>query len=216
MIPLKDDNPAKSFPLFTLLLIAVNISIFIYQISLGPTMEDFVMQMAVVPYEIMHLTDIAPETAVPLPATLLTSMFIHGNLLHLGGNMLYLWIFGNNIEDAIGHINFIFFYFLCGLIATFTHILITPDSTVPLIGASGAVAGVLGAYLLLYPRAKVHTLFILIIFIKIIRIPAYILLTLWFILQILSSAEGGAVAWYAHIGGFIAGFLLVKPFSKKY
>ena len=207
--------PTKSFPIFTLLLIAVNIFMFLYQISLGPAMESFVMQLAVVPYEIIHLTDISPKTDVPIPATLLTSMFIHGNLLHLGGNMLYLWIFGNNIEDSLGHLRFVLFYFICGLIATFSHIMITPNSTVPLIGASGAIAGVLGGYLLLYPRAKVDTLFILIIFIKIIRIPAFILLTLWFVLQVLNSMEGGSVAWYAHIGGFIAGFLLVKPFRKK-
>ena len=215
MIPLRDNNPTKSFPIFTLLLIAVNIFIFLYQMSLGPAMEPFVMQLAAVPYEIMHLRDISPKTDVPIAATLLTSMFVHGNLLHLGGNMLYLWIFGNNIEDSLGHLRFILFYFICGLIATFTHIITGPNSTTPIVGASGAIAGVLGAYLLLYPRAKVDTLFILIIFIKIIRIPAFILLTLWFVLQVLNSTEGGSVAWYAHIGGFIAGFLLVKPFRRK-
>lgn len=215
MIPLRDNNPTKSFPIFTLLLIAVNIFIFLYQMSLGPAMEPFVMQLAAVPYEIMHLRDISPKTDVPIAATLLTSMFVHGNLLHLGGNMLYLWIFGDNIEDSLGHLRFILFYFICGLIATFTHIITGPNSTTPIVGASGAIAGVLGAYLLLYPRAKVDTLFILIIFIKIIRIPAFILLTLWFVLQVLNSTEGGSVAWYAHIGGFIAGFLLVKPFRKK-
>ncbi|MBE9502551.1 MAG: rhomboid family intramembrane serine protease [Proteobacteria bacterium] len=215
MIPLRDNNPTKSFPIFTLLLIAANIFIFLYQMSLGPAMEPFVMQLAAVPYEIMHLRDISPKTDVPIAATLLTSMFVHGNLLHLGGNMLYLWIFGDNIEDSLGHLRFILFYFICGLIATFTHIITGPNSTTPIVGASGAIAGVLGAYLLLYPRAKVDTLFILIIFIKIIRIPAFILLTLWFVLQVLNSTEGGSVAWYAHIGGFIAGFLLVKPLRKK-
>ena len=217
MIPLKDENPSRTFPFFTITLIVANILIYIYQTSLGSSdTELFVMQMAAVPYEIVHMTDIHQKSAVPIPLTILTAMFIHGGLLHLGGNMLYLWIFGNNIEDALGHFKFIIFYSLCGILATALHITSAPDSTTPLIGASGAIAGILGAYLLLYPRAKVHTLFIFIVIIKIIRIPAFVVLTLWFLIQVAnsSSLEAG-VAWYAHIGGFVAGVLLIKPFRRK-
>ena len=215
MIPIKDENPTQSIPFFTLLLIAVNVSVFIYQMSLGRGMEAFMLEMAAIPYEITHMKDTQIPAAVPLPLTLFTSLFLHGNLAHLGGNMLYLWIFGNNIEDALGHLRFLLFYLLCGFIATMAHIMSNPDSPVPLVGASGAIAGILGAYLLLYPKAKVQTLVILIFFIRIIRLPAAVLLTLWFILQVVNSTGGGNIAWYAHIGGFAAGFLLVKPFLKK-
>ncbi len=202
-------------PFFTLCLIAINVSVFIYQMSLDQGMETFILEMAAIPYEITHMTDTNIPAAVPLPLTLFTSLFLHGNLAHLGGNMLYLWIFGNNIEDALGHIRFLLFYLLCGFIATMAHIMSNPNSPIPLVGASGAIAGILGAYLLLYPRAKVHTLIILIFFIRVIKLPAYILLTLWFMLQVVNSTGGGNVAWYAHIGGFMAGFLMVKPFLKK-
>lgn len=214
MIPLKDDNPTRSFPIFTLIIIAVNIAIFIYQLSLGPDTTGFIMRLAAVPYEIVNLTDVPPYTNLPIPATLFTSMFIHGNLMHLGGNMLYLWIFGNNIEDALGHFRFIIFYTLCGLLGTAAHIISIPASTVPLVGASGAISGVLGAYLLIYPAARVHTLIFIIFFIRIVRLPAFILLTLWFLMQVLNSSGGGNVAWYAHIGGFVGGLLIVKPFMK--
>ncbi len=196
------------------MLIAVNTAVFLYQVSLGRKMEYFILRTAVIPYEIVHLEDIYPGSIVPLPLTLITAMFVHGNLLHLGGNMLYLWIFGNNIEDALGHFRFLLFYVVCGLIASFLHISIYPHSTIPMIGASGAIAGILGAYLLLYPKARVHTLIFFIFFIRIVRLPAALLLTFWFVIQILNSVQGGGVAWYAHIGGFIAGLVLVKPFMK--
>ncbi len=215
MIPIKDDNPTKRFPFFTLGLICANTFLFFYQVSLGKSMDNFVLKLATVPYEIVHMKDVSPPAAVPVPLTLITSMFIHGNFLHLGGNMLYLWIFGNNIEDALGHIRFLIFYFVCGLIATSFHIISAPHSLTPLVGASGAIAGILGAYLLLYPRAKVHTLIFFIFFVRVIRLPAAFLLTFWFLIQVLNSAGGGSVAWHAHIGGFIAGFILVKLFMGK-
>jgi len=143
-----------------------------------------------------------------------SSMFLHGGFLHLGGNMLYLWIFGNNIEDAMGHGRFIFFYLLAGIVAAFAQLLYDPASTIPMIGASGAVSGVLGAYLVLYPFARIKTLLFIIIFIKIVELPAIVLLTIWFFMQVLySSLEG--VAWYAHIGGFIFGLVMIKLFSRK-
>ena len=216
MIPLKDDNPTKSFPFVTIALIVCNVVVFAYQVSLGNASENFIMEFAAVPYEIVNMIDVNPLTSVPIPATPFTSMFIHANLLHLGGNMLYLWIFGNNIEDRLGYFRFIVFYILCGIIATGTHIFNAPQSTIPLVGASGAIAGVLGAYLLLYPKANVHTLIFIVIFIKVIKVPAILLLSFWFLIQVLNSGgAGGGVAWFAHIGGFVAGFFLVKLFIKN-
>ena len=146
--------------------------------------------------------------------TVFSSMFLHGGFLHLGGNMLYLWIFGNNIEDAMGHGRFIFFYLLAGAVAALAQFFYDPASNIPMIGASGAVSGVLGAYLVLYPYARIKTLLFIIIFIKIVELPAIVLLTIWFFMQVLySSLEG--VAWYAHIGGFVFGLVVIKLFSKK-
>jgi membrane associated rhomboid family serine protease len=163
-----------------------------------------------------------PEVAaVPASMTLLTSMFLHGGFMHLIGNMLYLWIFGNNIEDIMGHVRFIFFYVLCGIIAALSHAAIDPDSTVPMIGASGAISGVLGAYLLIYPRAHVLVLIPLGFFTRLIYVPAGFVLGLWFILQILSGGmslgqEGGGVAFFAHVGGFVAGMALIPFFKHKH
>lgn len=146
--------------------------------------------------------------------TIFSSMFLHGGFFHLGGNMLYLWIFGNNIEDAMGHGRFILFYFLAGMVAALAQFLYDPSSSIPMIGASGAVSGVLGAYLVLHPYARIKTLLFIIIFIKIIELPAIVLLTIWFFMQVLYSQFEG-VAWYAHIGGFIFGLVTIKLFSRK-
>jgi membrane associated rhomboid family serine protease len=149
--------------------------------------------------------------------SLVSSMFMHGGWLHLGGNMLYLWIFGNNVEDAMGHFRFVAFYLLCGAAAAAAQALSAPASTVPMIGASGAVSGILGAYLILHPFARVHTLIIIIFFVRIIELPALVVLGVWFMLQIMNSAgaaEAG-VAWYAHIGGFVAGLLLIRFFQQR-
>jgi membrane associated rhomboid family serine protease len=145
-------------------------------------------------------------------------MFLHGNLLHIGGNMLYLWIFGDNVEGAMGHVKFLLFYLLSGVIAAFSQIAANPNSTTPMIGASGAIAGVLGAYFLLYPYSRVLTLAIFFYFIRLIELPAVFVLGLWFLLQLLnvSLGVGGGVAWLAHAGGFIAGALLVFVFKKRY
>jgi membrane associated rhomboid family serine protease len=158
-----------------------------------------------------------------LPLTILTSMFLHGGVTHIIGNMLYLWIFGDNVEDSMGHIRFLFFYLLCGISAAFTQIMVSPRSTMPMIGASGAVSGVLGAYLLLYPRAQVMTLLFLGFFIEMVRIPAAILLSIWIIIQVFSGAVSlstrslsGGVAWFAHIGGFAMGMVLMPIFKRSY
>lgn len=208
MIPIKDNIPSRTFPFVTLSLIAVNIMVFVYQITLGMDgVERFIYSTAAIPVEIMTLEDIGPVAIVPLPFTLVTAMFVHGGLLHVGGNMLFLWIFGDNIEDRFGHAVFLLFYIAAGVVASFAHILLDPGSTMPMVGASGAIAGVLGAYFLLFPRAQVHTLVILPLYISMVSLPAVMFLGFWFLLQVLNSgaSSSGGVAWYAHIGGFAAG-----------
>ncbi|MBI5810893.1 MAG: rhomboid family intramembrane serine protease [Deltaproteobacteria bacterium] len=217
MIPLKDDTPTYSFPYVTISIIVINTVVFIFQLTLGQRLEEaFIFKTAAIPYEITHFADMAPalQGRVPPPFTLLTAMFVHGGVLHLGGNMLYLWIFGDNIEDRLGHVKFILFYLAAGLAASMTHILVEPDSTMPMIGASGAIAGVLGAYFFLFPRAQVLTLVFLVFFVNVVKIPALFFLGFWFLMQVLSSGSGGGIAWYAHIGGFVAGaagILILRP-----
>lgn len=216
MIPLKDENPSFSFPMLTVGIIGANIMVFIYQLSLGEGLPLFIYRMGLVPYEFIHMTDLPPVTSIPIPLTLLTSIFLHGGLLHLAGNMLYLWIFGDNVEDSMGHLRFLIFYIMCGTIASLLHILVNTDSKVPTIGASGAISGVLGAYLVLYPRARVLTLFFFFFLIRIVRLPAMFFLGVWFLWQLMSAGlGGGGVAWFAHIGGFAGGVALVKLFVRR-
>lgn len=214
-IPLKDENPTSRFPYVTVLFIGFNILVFFYQIFSSQGLHYYVYKMGAIPYEITHFRTIASFPRISPPLALLTSMFLHGGLLHLFGNMLYLWIFGNNIEDFLGPIRFVLFYFLSGLGASLTHIIFNPNSQVPMIGASGAIAGVLGAYLILYPRARVLTLVFLFFFIRIIPIPAIIVLGFWLLVQVLNIGLGGGVAWFAHIGGFLIGIGLIKIYSKR-
>ena len=226
MFPIKDDNPSRSFPLVTLMLIAANTAVFAYQFWLGGGGQSFVFRYGAIPWEITHWTELPglpreSVSSVPPFVTLFTSMFLHGGLLHLLGNMLYLWIFGDNVEALVGHLRFLVFYILCGLGACLTYIFFDSNSGVPMIGASGAISGVLGAYLVNYPGARVHVVVFLLFFIRIIRIPALIVLGLWFVIQVLNGlgtlggqGEGG-VAWFAHIGGFIIGILLIWIFPKK-
>jgi len=218
MIPLKDDLPTRTAPVVTVGLIAVNILVFMYEVSLGPAAENFVFSFGAIPSNLVHgLKGGAPS--ILAASSVLTSMFLHGGFMHLAGNMLYLWIFGNNIEDVMGHLRFIFFYLICGVIAAYSHALTDPQSHVPMIGASGAISGVLGAYLLLFPHAKVLTLVPIGFFIQIIQIPAVLVLGLWFLIQFFSGILGfgqvGGIAWFAHIGGFLAGMVLVYPFKRK-
>lgn len=216
MIPLKDDAPRDIFPYVTIAIIAINTAVFVYELALGRSgMNHFIYSVAVIPYEITHLTDIGTRALVPPPLTLITAMFVHGGFFHLAGNMLFLWIFGDNIEDSLGHVKFILFYLLTGLIASSAHVLAVPDSTVPMIGASGAIAGVLGAYFVLFPRANVKTLIFLFVIVTIVRIPAVYFLGIWFVFQILSSNSGAGIAWYAHIGGFVSGAVLIKLLVRR-
>ncbi len=220
-IPLKDDNPTRHFPYVTVFFIGLNILIFLFQLLSPQGIHYYVYKMGAIPYEITHFQSIhyfpwiSPDYFPRLspPLTLISSIFLHGGIFHLLFNMLYLWIFGNNVEDFLGPVRFILFYLLSGLGASFTHIIFNFNSQYPMIGASGAIAGILGAYLILYPRAKILTLVFPIFFIQIIRIPAAVVLGLWFLLQVLNIG-GGGVAWFAHIGGFLMGILLIKVFTK--
>ncbi len=220
MFPLKDDNPTRTFPIFTVLLIAANTAIFLYQMSLSePLGRRLVMSLGAVPADVLGHPfggDGEPAAAV----TLFTSMFLHGSILHLLGNMLYLWIFGNNIEDSMGHARFLVFYTICGLGAHAGHIATSMASTVPTIGASGAIAGVLGGYALLYPHARVLVIIPFGFFTRLVWVPAIFVLGLWFVIQFLNGLPalgggGGGVAWFAHIGGFIAGLVLIKAFARR-
>ena len=219
MIPLHDKNPTEITPFFTIGLILINVAVFVYQISLGEHGQRLVVEFGAIPWELTHFSNHPDSVVVPPALSILSSMFLHGGFMHIGGNMLYLWIFGNNIEDAMGHGRFIAFYLICGLIAAAGHVFSGPNSLVPMIGASGAISGVLGAYLILYPHARVTTLIILGWFIRLTEIPAIVLLGFWFLLQLvnsmMTSTEGGGVAWYAHIGGFLAGMILVSFFKRR-
>jgi membrane associated rhomboid family serine protease len=178
--------------------------------------QNFIFKWGAIPYQIHHGEVLREFPEIPLPLTIFSSMFLHGGFLHLFGNMLYLWIFGNNIEDTLGHLRFLLFYLVCGLVAGLAQVFSNPESTVPMIGASGAVAGVLGAYLLLFPGARILTLFFIFIFIKFVRLPALVVLGFWFFIQLLGVWGGSIsnVAFFAHVGGFIAGLILVKIFQS--
>ena len=171
-----------------------------------------------IPFEITHGQELTPELSFSIPLSLFSSMFLHGGFLHLAGNMLYLWIFGDNVEDQLGHVKFFIFYIMCGLAASLLHIFTSPNSQVPMVGASGAIAGVLGAYMIRFPKARILTLIFFGFFIRVIRVPALFVLGFWFILQLLYAlpsigSTSGGVAWFAHVGGFLAGIVLFKLFS---
>jgi membrane associated rhomboid family serine protease len=218
--PLKDENPTRRKPILTVTLIVINVLVFLYSyLRPARAFQYFIVQYGLIPYELVHLTELTPELPAPVLATPFTSMFMHGGILHLGGNMLYLWIFGNNIEDYFGPVRFIIFYLVAGLAAALLFIVFSPNSNIPMVGASGAVSGVLGAYLVLYPRARVLTLVWIFYFIRLVHLPAKFLLGFWFFYQLLMSlmatAGGGGVAWMAHIGGFAFGFLILRLIVRK-
>ncbi|MBI5057920.1 MAG: rhomboid family intramembrane serine protease [Nitrospirae bacterium] len=218
MIPFKDDNPSQTFPFVTIALIAANAAVLVSQMLYPGDQRQIVFAYGAIPHSLLTF-----ETAQPVHPvlTVFTSMFMHGGILHLVSNMLYLWIFGNNIEDSLGHMRFIIFYLLCGVAASYAHALTSPASQIPMIGASGAVSGILGAYLLLFPHARIHTLIFLGFFIQVVRLPAIFVIGFWIVIQILNGmlskglANSGGVAWFAHVGGFIAGLLLIKLFLKN-
>jgi len=212
MLPLSDHNPRRTVPVVNYLLVAVNVLVFFWELSLGTNIERDLMIISFVPVRFWAAPFYPPNLI-----RILVSMFLHGGWLHLGGNMLYLWIFGDNVEDRLGHFKYVIFYLLCGLVATLSHAVANPDSRLPSIGASGAIAGVLGAYIVLFPKARVTTLIPIFVFITIRELPAVLVLGLWFVLQFFvgvasigaSPDATGGVAVFAHIGGFVAGMVLV-------
>lgn len=223
MIPLHDDNPTEITPVVTIGFIVACVLVFFYQVSLPPRSgEMFVYQFGAIPAVVFGQAELPQElVALPSYGTLVSSMFLHGGWMHLIGNMLYLWIFGNNVEDVMGHTKFVVFYVLCGILAALSHAVIDQGSAVPMVGASGAISGILGAYILLYPHARVLILVPLGFFMHTLYVPAGVVLGLWFLMQILSGGmslghEGGGVAFFAHIGGFVAGMLLIGLFKHPH
>jgi len=215
MLPLRDFIPTRRFPVLTVSIIVVNIMAFAYELlaEAGGTLDQTFYTMGVVPFEVTH--NFGPAIAL----SFLTSLFLHGGFMHIAGNMLYLWIFGNNVEDSMGRGRFLVFYLLTGVIASAAQVLASPSSPVPTIGASGAIAGVLGAYIVLFPNARVQTLIFLGYFARMATLPALLVLGFWFVLQLFNGlmafgvAQAGGVAWFAHVGGFVAGLLLVRLFT---
>jgi membrane associated rhomboid family serine protease len=241
VFPLKDNIPTRRFPVLTVAIIAINVAMyFLFQDGGWSLPDDDVksVEYGAIPYEITHpgdqcvitpdgtqiaCGDVQGEDLPPTWLTLLTSMFMHGSLLHLGGNLLFLWIFGNNIEDSMGKARFVLFYLLGGVAALGAQTLLDTDAAIPTIGASGAIAAVLGGYALLYPRARVVTLILIIFFFTVIELPALLVLGGWFLLQVAYGAAdlaqpveagGGGVAFFAHIGGFLFGLLAIKLFAN--
>ncbi len=236
LLPLRDYRPSGSFPIVTVAIIALDVLIYLYQaLILGDqpspyrvrvgfhverlSLEElFLFTYGAQPCEVLGRCTPFPPASFPIWLTVITAMFLHGGVLHLVGNMWYLWIFGDNVEDAMGHGRFLLFYLLTGVIAALAQIFANPSSQIPMIGASGAIAGVLGAYMVLYPQGRVLTLLWVFYFIRFIELPALIVLGFWFLIQLLSyslNPFGGGVAWMAHIGGFLAGALLVRFFAVR-
>jgi len=220
LIPIRDTIPSRTLPVVTVTLIIVNVLAFFHEFSLGGELGSFMSSFAVVPAKSIHL--ISEGAVVSGLWPFFTAMFLHGGWWHLIGNMLYLWIFGDNVEDTVGHAGFLFFYMLCGLGSNFAHALSDTASTIPSLGASGAIAGVLGAYIILFPRSKIVTLVPIFFFIHFIEVPAFLFLGIWFLLQLMSGlaslgvqTTSGGIAWWAHIGGFAIGAVLLPVFKRR-
>jgi membrane associated rhomboid family serine protease len=229
MFPYRDDNPTLGTPAITVLIIAANVAVWVLVQGMGlePGLSRSVCELGLIPGEFLHrvpegyTVPMGPRTSCILGGghtwyTPLTSMFLHGGWFHLIGNMWFLWLFGNNVEDSMGHGRYLGFYLLSGLAAATVQSFASPNSVIPMVGASGAISGIMGAYVVLYPRVRVHMLVFLFIFITRIVVPAYLMLGYWFLLQLLGGSmatEQGGVAFYAHVGGFIAGALLISAFK---
>ncbi len=220
--PLKDENPTTRPPIVTIGLMVICVLVFLLEIASGQQgMQQIIYQFGLIPSVLLGLNELPPNLdVIPAGATLITSMFLHGGWMHLIGNMWFLWIFGNNIEDELGHGRFLLFYLISGLGAAALQIIIGPNSDIPMVGASGAISGVLGAYMVLYPRAKILTLVFLGFFITMMRITAIWFLGIWFGMQLLyglasAGGTGGGIAWWAHIGGFLAGVGLLYILRQK-
>ena len=219
MIPIKDLNPSRSTPVITILIILVCTLIFTYELLLPPNYREiFIKMFAVIPYEIMHGVDLPPPDPLTPYGNLVSYQYLHGGLFHIIGNMLFLWVFGDNVEDRFGKLKYFLFYTFCGVVAALIQSVVSPQSPIPLIGASGAISGVLGAYLVLFPRAQIVTLIFIFFFVDVVVLPALLWIGIWFLMQFISALISinhlsmGGVAWFAHIGGFLTGILLTKLF----
>ncbi|NOZ60052.1 MAG: rhomboid family intramembrane serine protease [Calditrichaeota bacterium] len=223
MIPIRDTIPSRTFPYVTILLIVVNGVIFLFEVSLGDALHNFINVMGLVPDRYFGLAQAPASNIFERFFPFVTSVFLHGGWFHVLWNMWYLWIFGDNVEDHFGHFNFFLFYIFCGILAGAVHIYMNPASSVPTIGASGAIAGVMGAYFVLYPHSRILTIIPLFLIFPIIHIPASIFLAIWFFMQFISGTLSlgaheaySGVAWWAHVGGFVAGILaIVLIFPRK-
>jgi hypothetical protein len=219
LIPLKDTLPRRSFPFVNLFFIAGNIAAFAYEVSLGREVNQLVSTYGLVPYRITHLLSQLSVKQVVVP--FFTSLFLHGGIIHLIGNMWYLWIFGDNVEDKLGHFRYFLFYFFCGWVASLIHIIFNSHSSLPCVGASGCIAGVLGAFLIIFPKARIVTLVPIWIFLKVMELPAFLVLSLWFLIQFLNGTAAvavsttGGIAHWAHIGGFLAGVFVVCVIRRE-
>ena len=223
MIPLKDNIPAKNFPYVNIGLILINSAFFIYEMSYGPELDQLIFTLGFIPARFIAQqgeTLLNPAGFLPV----FSSMFLHANLVHLISNMWMLWIFGDNVEDCMGHGRYLLFFLLCGIASVFAQTISNPQSVIPMVGASGAISGVLGAYIITYPKARILTLVPIVILFYIIELPAYFFLGFWFLIQLIQGSlyslnseqmAGGGVAWWAHVGGFAAGALLLQVFRCK-
>ncbi len=215
MIPIRDEIKTRRTPIFTFILIALNIFVFILQWVAGTNQEALIYEYALIPSSLTSSVNVDNVTDI------FSSMFMHAGLMHLAGNMLYLWIFGDNVEDALGRIKYVLFYLIGGVVAALTHVLFNPNSQIPTVGASGAIAAVLGAYLVLYPQSRVLTFIPIGFFMRLTTVPAAIVLGLWFILQLfngvasIAGPDVAGTAFWAHIGGFVAGLIMGKLFAPR-
>ena len=227
MLPLYSDKPLSRFPYVSLLLIAVNIAVFWQHFTAPGSISQSVILYGMIPYDLLHPGEIVVPGRVAAPVSVVTSMFSHGGFLHLGSNMLYLWVFGRNVEDFFGHFRFLVFYMSAGILAGLAFAFAFPNGNIPLVGASGAVAGTLGVYFLKYPLSRIYCLLVLFIFVKIVALPAFVLLGFWFALQIVASmssvsaatgsAAQGGVAWISHVAGFVVGIVwTIWEFRRQY
>ena len=220
--PYRDDNPTATLPYVTIGLIVVNTLIYLFVTAGGAESYRYaVINFGLIPTELVHLQNYSPSTAVSPVLNLITALFMHGSFMHLAGNMWFLWIFGDNVEDRLGHFRYLLFYLLAGIGASLLHVALFPGSEVPVIGASGAISGVMGAYLLLYPRAQIRTFVFFIVFATVIKVPSLVFIGVWIVFQVISgvlsagTGGGAGVAWFAHVGGFLFGLYGLRLFAGK-
>jgi len=222
MIPLRDSNPSNSVPVVTIVLILINSLVWLYEVSLGAAADRFLVEYGLTPFRFLHYYRYSGGFIDNALLPLSCSIFMHAGWLHVIGNMWFLWIFGDNVEDRLGHAKYLIFYLLCGLGSSLIHVMFNQGSQIPTVGASGAISGVLGAYLVSFPHARIYTLLIIVVIIRFVELPAFIFLIIWFAFQFISGAsqigaggDVGGVAYWAHMGGFVVGILLLWIMPKK-